>query len=118
MLICSDGKICLCDFAETRGVGEDPQSWEGMTTANYLSPIRTQHQRHAGYPPPTIQDDLYGLGLSIWELYTGKMPFKDMYIDDIVDVLQYGGTVEVDEVSDENVRAVIRTYLRYGGARL
>jgi serine/threonine protein kinase len=119
MLICSDGRICLCDFAEARGVSEDPQCWEGMTTANYLSPIRTQHYPGYGaYPPPTIEDDLYGLGLSIWELYTGKMPFKDVYIDDIISVLQQGGTVDVNEVGDKDVRAVICTYLRYGGARV
>jgi serine/threonine protein kinase len=42
MLLCSDGKIRFCDFAEARLLSEDPADWEGMTTRNYVSPHRVR----------------------------------------------------------------------------
>ena len=118
MLLCSDGKLRLCDFAEGRRIEEDPNEWEGITTANYMAPTRCQNWRNAADPPPTIEDDLYSLGLSIWELYTGKVPFEDEYIDDILDTVKTGKTVDVDEVKEESVRETIRNFLRYGGAKV
>jgi len=38
MLLCSDGRLRFCDFAEARPMNEDPELWEGQTTANYLAP--------------------------------------------------------------------------------
>ena len=77
MLLCSDGKVRLCDFAEARPLNEDLAAWEeGTVTVNYTSPHRCQAR--VGYSPdspPVVEDDLYALGLSIWELYTGKVPF-------------------------------------------
>lgn len=69
-------------------------------------------------PPPTIEDDLYGLGLSIWEIFVGEIPFKDVYMDDILDTDKLGGTVDVCRVEDEEVREVIKKYLRCGGAKI
>lgn len=118
MLLGSDGKIRLCDFAEARLVSEDPAAWEGTVTVNYTSPHRCQAWPDSRDPPPTVEDDLYALGLSIWELYTGKVPFADMYEDDIRDLLKAGQTVDVGEVAEEAARAVICEYLRYGSVRV
>jgi serine/threonine protein kinase len=118
MLICSDGEVRLCDFAEARFSDEDPDEWDGITTVNYMSPKRCRNWPDSGDPPPTVEDDLYGLGLSIWELYTGKIPFEDVYMDDIMDTVKEGATVDVDEVSEASVREVIRKFLRCGGAKV
>ncbi|WEW54922.1 hypothetical protein PRK78_000349 [Emydomyces testavorans] len=117
-LLCKDGQLRLCDFSESLRIGEDPCEWGGLTTTNYISPTRTRRWPDHGEPPPTIEDDLYGVGVSIWELYTRKRPFDGWYIDDIMWALQRGETVDVSEVKDENVRAVICEYLRYGGAKV
>lgn len=118
MLICADGKLRLCDFNEARRVTEDPKTWEGATTDNYVSPLRCQNTHNGQEPPPTIEDDLYGLGLSIWELFKGKIPFEDWYMDDILDYVKTGKTIDVDEVEEQDVREIIRKYLRYGGAKV
>jgi len=118
MLLCSDGKLRLCDFQEARKVDDDPSEWEGMSTDNYMSPHRCRYWPDGGDPAPTIEDDLYGLGLSIWELYTRKIPFENEYGDDILNTLKSGQTVDVNEVEDEIVRVIICKYLRYGGANL
>ena len=118
MLLCSDGKVRLCDFSEARRVSNDLDDWHGETTVNYMSPFRCRNWPDGPDPPPTIEDDLYGLGLSIWELYTGKVPFEQDYIDDILDYVKTGQTVDVDEVKEEGVRETIRKYLRYGGSKV
>ncbi|KLJ13332.1 hypothetical protein EMPG_11706 [Blastomyces silverae] len=117
-LLCADGQLRLCDFGDAMRVGEDPSNWGGLTTTNYISPHRTRNWPDGADPPPTIEDDLYGLGLSLWELYTRKTPFEGWYEDDIMYTLQRGETVDVDEVKDEDVKSVICNYLRYGGAKI
>jgi serine/threonine protein kinase len=121
MLLCSDGKIRLCDFAEARLRSEDPADWEGMTTTNYVSPRRCQN--NLNWPDdsdsaPVVEDDLYALGLSIWELRSGKMPFDGVYADDIREMVKSGQTVDVTRVWVEAVRGVICDYLRCAGARI
>lgn len=99
-------------------VNEDPSNWRGPSTTNYISPYRTRNWPDGADPPPTFEDDLYSLGLSLWELYTSRTPFEGWYKDDIMCTLQQGETVDVDEVEDEDVKSVIRHYLRYGGANI
>ena len=120
MLLCSDGKIRLCDFAESRLLTEDPAEWGGQTTLNYCSPHRCQ-QLGSGYgddlfPAPVVEDDLFALGLSIWELWKGEVPFVDDYCDDIYHLIQLGKTVDVELIEDEEVRKMIWVYLKLGGA--
>lgn len=39
-------------------------------------------------------------------------------MDDILDTVKLGGTVDVCRVEDEEVREVIKKYLRCGGAKI
>ena len=119
MLRCNDGRLRLCDFAEAKEVNEDlDEEWTCEVTINYLSPNRCHFYCEYAPPPPTIEDDLYGLGVSIWQLFTGRFPFEDWYDDDIVEVLRGGGTVDVGQVQEAHVREIIKKYLRQGGARV
>ncbi|KAE9365166.1 kinase-like protein [Stipitochalara longipes BDJ] len=119
MLLCSDSKIRLCDFAEAKPVDEDPAEWAGQTTLNYSSPHRCQQNR--GYPEerysaPVVEDDLFALGLSVWELWKREVPFDDVYCDDIYQMISEGKTVDVEAIGDEEARQIIWGYLRGGGA--
>ena len=88
-------------------------------TINYLAPNRCHFYTDDTPPaPPRVDDDLYGLGLSIWQLFTRQFPFEEWYEDDIVEVLRDGGTVDVGLVHEPHVREIIKNYLRRGGARL
>ena len=117
MLICADGRVCLCDFAEARMVDEDLLVWDGVATEHYVSPDRFSRDWPDNLTgqrklyPPMIECDLYGLGLSIWELHTGKPAFEGMGHTDLDDWLIAGKTVDVDEVEEKSVRDIIRRYL-------
>ncbi|KAK4103152.1 kinase-like protein [Parathielavia hyrcaniae] len=119
MLLDKQGKLRLCDFAEGRYVDEDLLEWEGATTWHYESPNRLWRgqQMRMCLPPPTIEDDVYALGLSIWSLYTGKVPNDDLVGDDdgLKERQQQRGTVDVAEVDDPEAREIIRGFRR-GGA--
>lgn len=72
-------------------------------------------------PAPTTEDDLYGLGLSICELYTGEMPHGEYASDDEVvkETLLEGGTgVDSTKIDDEDVRDVVKGLFRQGGAHV
>lgn len=122
MLLDNQGKLRLCDFAEGRLVDEDDDIWEGNSTWHYESPNRLRRGERMGcsLAPPIFEDDLYGLGLSIWHLCTGKMPHEDMAGDDLglKERQRNGETVNVAEVDDLEAREIIRGFLRQGGARV
>ncbi|KAH7308016.1 kinase-like domain-containing protein [Stachybotrys elegans] len=121
MLLDEKGSVLLCDFAEARVMGEDEDEWEGQTTWHYISPARRRKIESLGsIPPPVPEDDMYGLGLSIWALYTKRVPLEDIALDDIAlgEVLLKGETVDVSAVTDEPARERIKELLRKGGARV
>jgi hypothetical protein len=124
-LRCNDGKLRLCDFGEAAPVG-DQYEYEKHTgrdisfaTEMYIAPNRNYWDRCA---PATISDDLYALGLSIWAVYTRKIPFEERYSRtqppyfNIDQFLVERRTVDIMEVDDVQVRSLIRGYLRQGGA--
>lgn len=121
MLLDAQGHVKLCDFDEGRFEDEDEEIWEGNVTWHYVSPNRRLREEHLGRDaPPRKEDDIYGLGLSIWSLYTGKVPFEEIAQDDLAlrEVLLRGETVEVDLIDDGDIRDLVEGYLRQGGARI
>lgn len=122
MLLDDQGTLRLCDFAEGRYVDEDEDVWEGRSTMHFDSPNRLVRGQQAGrsLPPPVMEDDLYGLGLSIWQLYTGGIPHDEVVGDDLElrEIQQKGETVDVEEVDDLEARGIIMGLLRGGGARI
>lgn len=65
--------------------------------------------------PPTLSDDIYALGSSIWELYTGKQALMEDF-DNIEDVLKERCAVDLTEVEDQDVRELISGFLSQGGS--
>lgn len=121
MLVDAHGHVRLCDFEEVRFKDEDEDAWDGSMTWHYASPDRWRMEVEMDrIPPPTKVDDLYGLGLSIWELYTGVMPLEDLAQDDVElrERLPKGETVDVMAVDDVEVREVIKGLIRHGGAQV
>lgn len=120
MLVDGNREVRLCDFDEARYIDENEDAWEGVITLFYLSPNRWRKEAEMDrWPAPTREDDLYGLALSMCELYTGKMPHgEDAQDDETVGetLLEEGTGVDLMEVEDEDVRDMIRGLLRQGGA--
>lgn len=121
MLLDAEGRVKLCDFEEGLFEEEDEETWEGNITWHYVSPNRRRREEELGHDaPPRKEDDMYGLGLSIWSLYTGKVPFEEIAQDDLAlrDVLLRGDTVDLGLIDDDEIRDMVKGYLRQGGARV
>src|SRR5512137_503381 len=70
VMIDGRGQARITDFglAVNAQAGESPSDFAG--TLQYMAPERFRGT------PATVQSDLYGLGLILYETYTGKQPFK------------------------------------------
>lgn len=108
-----DGTLRLCDFDTAFYLDGRPQEWEGGCSPQYVSPNR-------GYPDyklPSIEDDMYALAVTVWELYTGQTAMEKEY-DDLEDLIPRGYAVDVNAVEDLEVRSWIKELLVAGGARI
>ena len=69
IMITSDGVIKVTDFGIARAASGGTTTMEAMGSAHYLSP----EQARGGYTDQ--KSDIYSLGIVLYELYTGKLPF-------------------------------------------
>jgi len=98
-----------------------PKHARSQSRQNFESPTRLERTGPAGNPPPPIfKDELYGLGLSIWQLYTWRIPHEGIAGCgmELKDRRTIGGTLDMAEVDDEEARGMITKLLRTGGARI
>ncbi|KAF3911653.1 hypothetical protein AA313_de0202286 [Arthrobotrys entomopaga] len=125
-LKCSDERIVLCDFESARPADEDEQVWldgTGDGTGKYMSPdhlnkLEKVKAERIYRLPATKVDDRYALAISVWELFTEKMPLSQLDYDGppMENYVMAGGTVDVMEVEDLETREWIAKVLREGGA--
>ncbi|KAJ6489154.1 kinase-like domain-containing protein [Mycena vitilis] len=68
LLMCADGRIRFCDFdnASVEGDGYN----ENSMTYPYCSVFRARNENE----PMTRAEDMYAMGVSMWHIYTGKLP--------------------------------------------
>ena len=70
IIISTDGKVKVTDFGIARAAtGDDTISSSAMGSVRYLSP----EQARGGYADE--RSDIYSLGITIYEMATGKVPF-------------------------------------------
>ncbi|KAG8700710.1 hypothetical protein FRC09_005803 [Ceratobasidium sp. 395] len=114
LLRCSDGSLRFCDFAEAFVVCQSASP--RATTTQYSSPFMLK-----GWPRPVITqtEDLYATGISIWEIYTGRVPFGHIEDDwDVEDVIRDGGRPDMSLVDDPTVLTLVARYLDSGDRSL
>jgi serine/threonine protein kinase len=109
-----NGKLWLCDFEESQRFGEENRP--SSATQMYRPPWRVRANIYENIESPlSIDDDLYGLGLSIWELFSGHRVYEDL--DGVEAEEQYivhGEVVNVEEANDPVAVEIIWKYLERG----
>jgi serine/threonine-protein kinase len=72
MMLTTDGVVKLMDFGIAKGAGDRRLTMTGTTMGSlyYMSPEQIQ-----GSPTLDVRADLYSVGVSLYELATGRRPF-------------------------------------------
>ena len=69
MIISRDGKVKVADFGIARAVSAQTLSSAAMGSVHYISP----EQARGGYSD--ARSDIYSLGITMYEMVTGRLPF-------------------------------------------
>ncbi len=69
MIISRDGKVKVADFGIARGVSAQTLTSAAMGSVHYISP----EQARGGYSD--ARSDIYSLGITMYEMVTGRLPF-------------------------------------------
>lgn len=99
----------LIDLGFARRLGEAPVKRTLTGTVDYMAP-----ERMSTHLPPDIRSDLYSLGVMLFELLTGRLPYVGQ---NMVEVAQQHRTAPVPEVSasfhamPESLRFLVRQLL-------
>lgn len=70
MIISRDGKVKVADFGIARAATAQTLSSAAMGSVHYISP----EQARGGYSD--ARSDIYSLGITIYEMVTGRLPFE------------------------------------------
>ncbi|KAJ7601330.1 kinase-like domain-containing protein, partial [Mycena polygramma] len=112
LLMCSDGRLRFCDFDESSLEGDS------FTTNRMTDPYCSTFRAHNDTLPMTRAEDMHAMVMTIWELYTGKIPLKygnetleDAGVDERCRV---GFLPDMQLVDDPGVAALIVSCLEAG----
>lgn len=70
MIISKDGKVKVADFGIARAVSEQTLNSTAMGSVHYISP----EQARGGFSDE--RSDIYSLGVTMYEMVTGRVPFE------------------------------------------
>jgi len=110
LLIAPNGSLRLCDFegCQHESLAKAPEE----PTLNWMSPTRLKNLNL----PISKADDFYALALTIWEIFTGKIPFAGLDESEVEKRIDAGETVDLSEIAELDVRGIIEEYLNLGSS--
>jgi len=107
VLLDADKKVKLCDFGTSAFIGE--KYFPSAFTLRYCALYRL---REDSTPPLVPEEDIYALGVTVWELMTGRKAFEE--IDDeeeLEEMIKRGKKVDVESVQVDEVKRFIQKCL-------
>src|SRR5438270_475932 len=66
--------------------------------------------------PISKADDFYALALTIWEIFTGKIPFAGLDESEVEKRIEASETVNLSEIAELDIRGIIEEYLKLGNS--
>ncbi|KAK0624946.1 hypothetical protein B0T17DRAFT_507974 [Bombardia bombarda] len=110
-----DGRLKLVDYGSAKFITEDPKSWNAChATETHFTSMRARRPRDSGnkvdrIPPPTVFDDYYALAVTIWTMFTGKVPGSHQFNTRSVK------RSDLAKVDDDQIRRWIRKVFKMAG---
>jgi serine/threonine protein kinase len=113
LLLCSDEEMRFCDFGDAAvdGEGDIPRAM----SVRYSSPFMCKIIQMVSL---TKAEDIYATGISMWEIYTGHVPFSDVDDDTVEDIIKSGGRPDITLIDDATVAELVVSYLDCGDRSL
>ncbi|KAJ7645530.1 kinase-like domain-containing protein, partial [Mycena polygramma] len=115
LLMCSDGRLRLCDFDESSLEGD------GFTTNRMTYPYCSTFRAHNDTLPMTRAEDMHAMAMTIWELYTGRIPltYGDETLEDagVDERCRVGFLPDMQLIDDPDIAALIVSCLEAGPER-
>ncbi|KAJ7226598.1 kinase-like domain-containing protein [Mycena rebaudengoi] len=115
LLVCADGSLRLCDFDGASVEGDGYAT--AVLSLPYCSPSRFQGNGPA--VPMTRAEDIYAMGMTMWEIYTGRTPLIDIgesfTTEELIDCLEHrvnaGFLPDMQLIDDLEIAALIQECL-------
>ena len=101
---------CLRFFDWEGAQREDQAKVPEEQTLNWISPNRLRNLD----VPLRRTDDYHALGLTIWELFTGRIPFYGLAENEVEEKILAGDRVDITEIEQVDVRGIVEKYLTMG----
>ncbi|KAJ6512081.1 kinase-like domain-containing protein [Mycena vitilis] len=115
LLLCSDGRLRFCDFDESSLEGD------GFATTRMTYPYCSTFRGRNETLPMTRAEDLHAMAMTMWELYTGRIPltFGDETLEDadVDDRCLVGFLPDMQLIDDPSFAALIVSCLEAGPDR-
>ncbi|KAJ7471755.1 kinase-like domain-containing protein, partial [Mycena latifolia] len=117
ILMCSDGRLRFCDFDNASIEGD------GFVSTSMTYPYCSTFRARNDAVPMTRAEDVYAMALSMWEIYTGRVPltyngetYEDAE-DDLMDRCYAGFLPDMQLIDDPGVASLIESYIAAGPDR-
>lgn len=108
LVLSAHGNLRFIDFAES--MLESEATAPRAASTQYCSPASLRSHGRTLYKA----NDFYAAGVTIWQIYTGIVPFEDVSDDDLEDLIREGLRPNIELIDDPVIRTMVLKYWESG----